>query len=253
MWQVPGMRLTKIAAVFLCLPCAVMAQALQSQPATTRLQDAVVVAKGSTISITRLPIHTANGTIFRDVTIQLQVDSQGHVTLATDAAGRAVAAGMPPAPVPLPSVPSGGPSSQPIELAQRPSPPIVMQIFRAGTYATPDGGLVRVEDRGNDLINHVPMWTLSSDGASGLGSATWYSGPPQMNPRYRRLRTAGITDTSYAYGTSDSGTAELFASGALIGVQQVGPSALRIVSFKRGCCTDMDTPTASLTLTYQGR
>ncbi len=249
MWQGPGMRLTTMTAALLSLSTAVMAQAPDGQPATTRLQDAVVVAKGSTISITRLPIHTANGTIFRDVTIQLQVDSQGHVTLATDAAGRAVAAGMPPAAVPLPSVPSGAP----IELAQRPSPPIVMQIFRAGTYAAPDGGLVRVEDRGNDLINHVPMWTLSADGASGLGSATWYSGPPQMNPRYRRLRTAGITDTSYAYGTSDSGTADLFGSGALIGVQQIGPSALRIVSFKHGCCTDMDAPTASLTLTYQGR
>lgn len=236
-----------------CALLAVAGTAASQDTATTRLQDAIVVAKGSTISITRLPIHTASGTIFRDVTIELHVDAQGHVTLATDAAGRAVAAGMPrpasaPAEVALQSVPSG----QAIELPQRPSPPIVMQIFRAGTYTAPDGTFVRVEDRGNDLVNHVPMWTLSSDGAGGMSSATWYSGPPQMNPRSRRLKNAGITDTSYAYGTSDGGSGDLFGSGALIGVQQVGTS-LHIVSFKRGCCTDLDAPTASMILTYQGR
>ena len=66
--------------------------------AITRLQDATVVARGTTIRITRLPIHTAGGTIYRDVTIELHVDQQGRVTLATDSAGRAIAAGVPVSP-----------------------------------------------------------------------------------------------------------------------------------------------------------
>ena len=229
----------------------------QDAPATTRLQDAQLTARGNTITITRLPIRTAAGTIYRDVTIELHVDAQGHVTLATDASGRAVAAGMP-APA-LPARPSGRqrqvalqsvPSGQPIELPQQPSAPIVYQKFTAGTYTAPDGSIVQVQDRGMDLIHRVPAWSLRSDNGA-ITEATFYSGPPFLNPRSTRLKRAEITSTQYAYGTSDAGTGAVFGTGALIGVKQSGPT-LTIVSFHHGCCTDEPEPVATLIYTLLG-
>ncbi len=207
-----------------------------------------------TITISRLPIRTATGTILRDVTIELHATADGRVTLATDGAGRALASSAPPGSanqVALRAVPSGT-AQEPnaIELPQRPSPPIVFQHFTAGTYTTPDGSLVQLQDRGQDLVHGVPMWSLSGDGP--IASATFYSGPPRLNPRSRRLRNAGLTGEEYAYGTSDSGSSDVFGSGALIGVQQNG-ATLRVVSFHHGCCSDSNEPTSSVTYTQVGR
>ncbi len=239
--------------------------------ATTNLKDATVVARGTTIRITRLPIHTAAGTIYRDVTIELHVDQQGRVTLATDSAGRAMAAGVPagaapergaggpvspasgPARVALQSVPSGqaAPGAGAIELPQQPSPPIVYQTFTPGTYTAADGSLIQVESRGMDLIHHVPAWSLSSPTGAAITSAVWWSGPPFLSPRSNRLRRAQITGTDYAYGVSDEGSGGVFGTGALIGVKQVGRT-LEIVSFHHGCCTDEEQPVAMLSFTRIG-
>ena len=246
------MRLALLLTCAMALPASA-----QTDPATTRLQDAQVVARGNTIAITRLPIKTATGTIYRDVTIELQVDAQGHVTLATDSTGRAVAGGMAapslparasgrPAQVALQAVPSG----QPIELPQQPSAPIVFQQFTAGTYTAPDGSIVQVQDRGRDLIHGVPAWSLRSDNAA-ITEATWWSGPPFLSPRSTRLKRAEITSTQYAYGVSDAGTGNVFGSGALIGVKQNGYT-LTIVSFHHGCCTDEPQPVSTLTYTLLG-
>ncbi len=246
------MRLALLLTCALALPASA-----QTNTATTRLQDAQVVARGNTIAITRLPIKTATGTIYRDVTIELHVDAQGHVTLATDATGRAVASGMP-APA-LPARPSGRPaqvalqavpSGQPIELPQQPSPPIVFQKFTAGTYTAPDGSILQVQDRGMDLIHHVPAWSLRSDNAA-ITEATFWSGPPFLSPRSTRLKRAQITSTQYAYGVSDAGSSAVFGTGALIGVKQTGPK-LTIVSFHHGCCTDEPEPVATLVYTLLG-
>jgi hypothetical protein len=239
--------------VLLALTLAAPAAA---QEATTRLQDATVVAKGNTISISRLPISTPGGTIYRDVTIELHVDAQGRVTLATDGAGRVIAASQPraaggaaPREVALQATPSGQAAA--VELPQQPSAPIVYQKFVPGTYSAPDGSLVQIEDRGMDLVHHVPAWSLSANGSGALTAATWYSGPPFLNPRSHRLKDAQITSTEFAYGTSDGGDSEVFGSSTLIGVKQIGKK-LQIVSFKHGCCSDTDTPVASLVYTYVG-
>ncbi len=253
-WHRPVMRLARLSCLALFL--AAGPSAARAQSAEPRLQDAVIKAKGDTITISRLPIRTPSGTIYRDVTIQLHASEDGRVTLATDGAGRALAGAASPAPsrqVALRAVPSGAaPPAEPgaIELPQRPSPPIVFQRFTAGTYTTPDGSLVQLQDRGRDLIHGVPSWSLSGDGP--ISSATFYSGPPRLNPRSRRLARAGITSEQYAYGTSDSGTGDVFGSGALIGVVQNGRT-LRVVSFHHGCCTDEDEPTSSVTYTLVGR
>ena len=233
--------------------------------ATTNLKDATVVARGTTIRITRLPIHTASGTIYRDVTIELHVDQQGRVTLATDSAGRAIAAGVPagaaprspgapasaPASVALQAVPSGQPAAGAVELPQQPSPPIVYQTFTPGTYTAADGSLIQVEKQGMDLIHHVPAWSLSSPTGAAITSAVWWSGPPFLNPRSNRLHRAQITSTDYAYGVSDAGSGGVFGTGALIGVKQVGRT-LQIVSFHHGCCTDEEQPVAMLSFTRIG-
>jgi hypothetical protein len=230
-----------------------------AQDAAPRLQDAIVTARGSTISITRLPIRTPQGTIYRDVTIELRVDSQGRVTLATDSAGRAVAPGMPPAPaqVALRSVPSrpegAGPPDEPaIALPQRPSPPINFQHFTPGTYGAHDGSLIRLQDRGMDLVHHVPAWSITAEGGAQVGQLTFYSGPYWMNPRAGRLKRSNITSPDYAYGTADEGGSGRFETGALIGVAQDG-NRLHIVSFSKDCCVDRGEPTGELVFTRVGR
>ena len=240
--------------VLLC--CAVLFACLGRAAAQPRLQDATVVARGSTISITRLPIRTAAGIIYRDVTIELHVGADGRVTLATDGAGRALA-GTAPGParrqVALQAVPSGTAQveTNAIELPQRASPPITFQHFTPGTYTAADGSLMQLQDRGVDLIHNVPMWSLASDGGA-ISSATFYSGPPRLNPRSGRLARAGLTGEEYAYGTSDGGSGETFGSGALIGVAQKGKT-LKVVSFHHGCCTDEAEPVSSVTYTLVGR
>ncbi len=214
------------------------------------------MARGSTISITRLPIRTPAGVIYRDVTIELHVGPDGRVTLATDGAGRALA-GAAPGPagrqVALLAVPSGTqqPDAHSILLPQRASPPVTFQHFTAGAYTAADGSIVQLQNRGMDLIHGVPMWSLSGDGGA-ISSATFYSGPPRLNPRSNRLARAGLTGEDYAYGTSDSGSSDTFGSGALIGVQQKG-TTLHVVSFHHGCCTDGDEPTGSVNYTLVGR
>ncbi len=241
--------------LLVCLLLSVSFAGASAQTAVPRLQDATVIAKNGTISITRLPIRTAAGIIYRDVTIELHVDAEGRVTLATDGAGRALAGPAGAAPsrrVALQAVPSGtAPPPQSIELPQRPSPPLVFQHFTPGTYTAPDGSLARLQDRGMDLIHHVPAWSLESDGGP-VVSAVFYSGPPRLNPRSGRLSRAGITGEDYAYGTSDGGSGDTFGSGALIGAVQTGKT-LRLVSFHRGCCVDEPEPTGSVTYTFSGR
>ncbi len=224
----------------------------QDAATITRLQDAVIRARGSTISIRRLPIETPTGRVFRDVVIELHADAQGRVSVVTAgpaAAAPPVAAVSGQTRLAVQSVPSGQPTQA--ELPQKVSAPIVMQIFRAGTYSAADGGLVRVQDRGNDLVHHLPAWSLSTDANATLGDALWWSGPPEMNPKSARLRRAEITGTEYAYGVSNAGNSEMFGTGSLIGVAQQG-NTLRIVSFHHGCCSDQETPAASITYTYVG-
>lgn len=231
------MRIALLACAFLCV-----AGLAAAQTAETRLQDATVVAKGSTISITRLPIRTPSGIIYRDVTIELHATQDGRVTLATRRPAQPAVA--------LRAVPSGQAAEAEVDLPQRASPPVVFQHFRAGTYASTDGSLMQLQDRGMDLLHHVPMWGISADGGA-ISSATFYSGPPRLNPRARRLRNAGITSEDFAYGTTDSGSGEVFGGGALIGVQQKGDT-LRVVSFRHGCCGDGDEPAGSVVYKFVG-
>jgi len=240
-----------VAAPLLLAP--LIAEPALAQPAQPSLQDAAGIhGSGGTLTITRLPIHTASGIIYRDVTIELHADAQGNVTIATDTAGHALL-GAAPRPGAALAVAATPPSPGVVQLTQQPSAPLVMQHFTAGMYETAGGAVVQVIDRGIDLVHGVPAWSITTvSGGSALESAIWYSGPPYVNPKARRLQNAGITSAAYAYGISDAGDGRLFGTGSLIGAVQEG-NTLKIVSFRKGCCEDSDTPVAQLTFTRLGR
>jgi hypothetical protein len=225
-------------------PCA-------AQTASPRLQDAGIHASGSTLTITRLPIHTSTGVIYRDVTIELHVDDSGNVTLNTDRSGHALVKGMPggaPAGKVTLSAPAGA-----IQLAQRPSAPLVLQHFVAGTYEAPGSPLVKLTQKDPESLHGLPTWSLTTIGdADGpVERATWYSGPPSLNPVAHRLEEAGIDGADYAYGTAASGATMTWGGGALIGVSQQG-NVLKLVSFRRGCCSASAQPTSTLVFTRVG-
>jgi hypothetical protein len=244
------MRIAPLLLPFLFLagPCTAQTTA------SPRLQDAAIRASGSTLTITRLPIHTPNGVIYRDVTIELHVDDSGNVTLNTDRSGHALVQGMPggaPAGKVTLNAPLGAPGT--IQLAQRPSAPLVLQHFTPGTYEAPGSPLVKLTQKDPETLHGLPTWSLTTIGdADGpVERATWYSGPPSLNPISHRLEEAGIETADYAYGTAAAGATMTWGAGALIGVSQQG-NVLRLVSFRHGCCSATSTPTASLVFTRVG-
>ena len=241
--------------------------ALPAFAATPQLENANIEGQGGTLTITRMPINTPTGTIYRDVVIQLQADDAGNVTFArgrlpAPASPAPAVAGRTPAPstLPEPTVSGGGaltqtePGLSEVQpLTVSPSKPVKVQQFKEGTYQGNDGSLVHVTGGGNALLEGVPVWTLSSIGGSGaLTSATWYEGLISDNPRERIIKRAGITSLDYAYGTSDQGDSGSFGSGALLGATQTGDT-LTIVSYHRGCCSNGREPSASLTYKFIGR
>jgi len=217
--------------------------------ASPQLQGAIISGTGGTLTITRMPIATANGTIYRDITIQLQADENGNVSFA---GGKPRQSAPPSAaqPTPVPGEP-GLAEVQP--LTQAPSKPIKVQQFKVGTYQGADGSLMKLVGGGNALLEGVPVWTFTAiSGASAISSATWYEGLISDNPRHRKIQNAGITSLDYSYGTSDEGESRSFGAGALIGATMTG-STLTLVGFHKGCCSNGPVPTASLTYTYIGR
>ena len=235
--------------------------------ATPQLENANIEGQAGTLTITRMPIKTPTGTIYRDVVIQLQADDAGNVTFARGrlpsppASGAAVAGRAPaPAAPPEPTVTGGGtltqnePGLSEVQpLTVSPSKPVKVQQFKEGTYQGNDGSLVHVTGGGNALLEGVPVWTLSAIGGSAaLTSATWYEGLISDNPRERIIKRAGITSLDFAYGTSDQGDSGSFGSGALLGATQTGDT-LTIVSYHRGCCSNGREPSASLTYKFIGR
>lgn len=223
--------------------------------ASPQLQGAIIVGSGGTLTITRMPITTANGIIYRDVTIQLQADENGNVSFAR---------GRPGSPAPASSslaqpTPSAGepvarePGLAEVQpLTQAPSKPVKVQEFRVGTYRGDDGSLMKLVGGGKAVLEGVPIWTFTAiDGSAAITSATWYEGLITDNPRQRKIQNAGITSLDYSYGTSDEGESRIFGAGALIGATMTG-STLTVVSFHKGCCNGA-VPTASLTYTYVGR
>ncbi len=192
---------------------------------TTHLQDAIITGHDQTILIRRLPIDTPQGRVLRDVRITLQADAQGNVTVAARTLG--------------------APAAEP-GVVSRPSPPLVVQKFLAGTYqSVSDRSLINVIDLGIPIGHETPRFSLSGIGAPGpLAGATWDAGPVETNPLRNRIARAGIDPAGFSFGTSDGG-GDVFDTGALLGFQQTGNS-LTVVTYRHGCCSDHATPTAKI-------
>jgi hypothetical protein len=200
---------------------------------TPYLQDSTIVGSGGTLTATDVPVQTSTGSlVYKDVTIQLNADVKGNLTIAP-----------------------GYPKVQP-------APPLILNNFAAGEYVGPPtlaNGKFLVTVNGPGVgAGGVTVWSLTP--ASGANcatypmSATWYTGPIASNPLAARLKKAGITSSLYSYGlvgfspTCAAGSYGYFVGGALIGVSQVEGS-LTIVSFTSYGGADSPIPLAEITYT----
>jgi hypothetical protein len=209
-----------------------LAQAQGTTPAPL-FQNATITGSGSTITATRVPVVLSSTlTVYVDLTIQFNSDSNGNLTIAT---------GFPQA---------------------APSPTPITGNFVAGTYLAPSNlfngkGYITVSgptvgDGG------ATLWSLTAgpnaDPSLYLASANWWVGPVANNPYAARINDAKITSTTYSYGISTymPGACVLpwCADSDLIGVSQTG-SVLSIATFSNNGENDQNTPYAILTFTKQ--
>jgi len=201
-------------------------------------QFATLTGSGNTITATRVPVVTAAGaTLYKDVTIQFEVDSDGNLRLAPD-------------------------NPQVLD-----APALVVSSFRAGSYVGPgsvlNGKTPVFVDGPGATDGGATSWSLSAgsgaDKCTYPSSATWYAGPIANSPVAARLKKAGITSTAWSYGVASGPSAydrctdgSLFPNagwgvGTLIGVSQSG-SAITIASFTNHLSgNDFSAPIAQIT------
>ena len=211
-----------------------------------RLQDATIIGRGGTIIIRRLPVQTPGGIVYRDITINLQVDAAG--ALRVDAEGAKASLRVRRSALFATHDVTVG------SISETATPPEVAVAFTPGLYRTESGGMVSVLREGNRLFAGFPTYSLSVvSGDSPFSAAEWYAGPLRTNPHRGMVSRAGITSDTYSYGVVSGSGGGHFDAGMLIGVTQDGRN-LTVVSFhRRGCCTYASTPTSSITLTKIGR
>jgi len=178
-------------------------------PPYALFQYSTLTGSGNTITAIRVPVATATGTVYKNLTLQFAVGPGGGLT---------VAEGYPKVTVP---------------------PPPIVSSFRAGKYVGPSNvlnGEMIVNVNGPAVTNGgATEWSLAAaSGAAGCtypSSATWYVGPITSNPLYPRLKAAGITSTAWSYGvTGGEGCYGPWEPDTIIGLSQIG-NTLTIVSF----------------------
>lgn len=181
------------------------------------LEDSSIYGTASVITVSRVPIKTADGIIYKDLTLTLaSVDSNG--TLKGTA-----------------------------KVTQVVSPPLPTGSLMAGVYGRSDDTRNQFQLSGPGALGNTgeAIWTMVTVAGSPCSSpAVIYTGKLQQNPLYARLQAAGIKDTTYDYGVISSGAAcgEPWGQDYLIGLQQLG-SQLVISSFTSNG-QDQSTPVA---------
>ena len=199
------------------LPGANSAAHAQSVP---YLEDSSIYGTASVITVSRVPIKTADGIVYKDLTLTLaSVDSNG--TLKGTAKVTQVVS---------PMLPTGG--------------------LMAGVYGRSDNTGIQLQLSGPGALGNTgeAVWTMVTLHYDPCGApATVYAGKLQQNPLYARLQAAGIKDTTYSYGVINSGAAcgNPWDADYLIGVQQVGNQI--IVSSFTSAGQDQSTPVARYT------
>ena len=221
---------TALAAAFMAAWAPLAQSQLQAQaagPEYALFQYSSLTGSGNTITASWVPVVTAAGTtIYKNITLQFNVDASGNLTLI---------AGYP---------------------KVIPAPILVVSSFAAGNYASPSTvlsgkGLITVSGPGA-TDGGATEWSLAAspgaDNNTYPSQATWYVGALADSPLANRLKAAGITSTAWSYGVGGItfGTA-YWASNSLLGFSQIG-NQLTIVSFTYGG-TDHSTPVDSITYT----
>jgi hypothetical protein len=240
-----GLALLAVAAAAIAISAAFTAVHAQNQEEDLRpevtaptyyaqFQYATLTGTTNTINMTRVPVVTATGTVYKNITLQVTVDSKGDVTLA---------------------------SGSPTVVA---SPSVVVSAFKAGTYVGPstvNGGRNLITVSGPAVVpGGTTVWSITAspdaDSCTYPASGTWYVGPISgNNPLAARLVKAGITSTAYSYGTGgDSDTSCTangdWAGGTIIGASQTG-NQLVLSSFSSLGFADHNAPIDQITYTLQ--
>jgi hypothetical protein len=204
-------------------------------PPYGEFQYATITGSNNVINVTMLPVVTASGVVYKNMTLQFEVSADGTVSL-------------------VPGTPT---------IVAAPTPQV--SSFAAGTYVGP-GVAGSNQTQVLTLVGPgvttggATEWSIkSSSTATGCTyptSATFYVGPLASNPLYPRLQKAGITSTAYSYGVMGSqgcytdGASDWWYQGNIVGVSQTG-NALTIVTFTYAETTDYATPQGQITYTLQ--
>lgn len=230
-------------AIAATLTCVVGTRAQTKGTPYALFQYANLVGSGSTLTASRIPVVVAAGnTIFKNITIQFDVDPDGNLTLSPD----------------NPQISD--------------APPLQVSSFKAGSYIGPGsilgGKTPAFVDGPGATDGGATTWSFGTgsgaDPCTYPNSATWYVGPMENTPVAARLKAAGITSTAWSYGVANgpyvgfncaSNRGLSFGNyqwepGTLIGVSQSG-NAVTIASFtddpSSGPRRDYNAPVAQIT------
>ena len=224
-------RTARFATCIMTFAASTIAAHAQTPPYVL-FQNSTLTGSGNTINATFLPVVLSTGTIYENVTIQFDVAADGTLTIA-------------------PGYP------QVVK-----SPVFITSKFVPGTYVGPStilGGTALITVSGPSVgPGGTTEWTITTPtGANSCtypNSATWYVGPLASNPLATRLKSAGITSTSYSYGIGSSQCStdgSDWLQSTLIGLSQVG-DALTIYSYTYDGLDDYSTPRDQITYCLVG-
>jgi len=199
--------------------CALTTSAQAQTPPYSLFQYATLTGSGNTLTATSIPVVTSAGvTVYVNVNIQFNVDSNGVLTIAT---------GYP-------------------QVTQAPA--ILASSFKAGNYIGPsnvNNGKMFITVNGPGVTaGGATEWSAGAsagaDGCTYPTSATWYVGPLANNPLAARLQAAGITSTAWSYGLGGAhgcSNGDNFDTNTLLGVSQTGNS-ITFASFTNNIFTN---------------
>jgi hypothetical protein len=206
--------------------------ALAATPAAF-FNNASVIGLNKMIATTHVPIQTGTGTIiYKDVTIQINVDAAGNLTYAT---------------------------ATPIATL---SPTLSATNIRAGIYTDSLNAAFGIQVSGPAIIpggGGEGQWSITA--AAGLSCdasapSTFYTGPSLALANSKlaaRVKTAGITATQYSFGELGENGCQNdgnWYNGALIGVTAVG-NQLQVSSFTHLTGADSSSPVETVTYNFK--
>ena len=198
-------------------------------------QYATITGSNNVLNVTELPVITPKGTVYKNLTLQVSVDSTGDVTVV--------------------------PGSPTVVNA----PTILASSFKAGKYKGPssvnDGKNVITVTGPGVVPGGTTVWSLVSSSDPSICtypvSGTWYVGPLSNNPLAARLKKVGITSTAYSWGVAGNGNGPTgcnpglnWGNGSIIGVSQTGNS-ITFSSFTSDTSFDKNYPVDQITYTLQ--